>query len=156
MAVEALEKLKESILGGEAARKLQFDCTAIFQEFFPQARVILDPSGASVAPIGSNDGTPVAQLSSGQKVIFDMGLRISAARSTGFNLLAVDDANKLAPAAREAMLKCLMASGCQVIMCATADKIGPIPGAVVYSVSNPGVWGPTTVERVSTLKEGTK
>jgi DNA repair exonuclease SbcCD ATPase subunit len=148
MAKESLIALKDSILGGEAAKKLQFDCTAIFQEFFPQAHVILDPTGASVAPIGSSDGTPVDQLSSGQKVIFDMGLRIAAAKSTGFNLLAIDDANKLAPSAREGMRKCLMASGCQVIMCTTADKIGPIPGAVVYSVSNPGVWGPTTVERV--------
>ena len=148
MAVESLSKLKDSILEGEAARKLQFDCTDIFQQFFPQTRVILDPSGASVSPIGSNIGTPVAHLSSGQKVIFDMGLRIAAARSTGFNLLAIDDANKLAPAAREGMLKCLMASGCQVIMCTTADGAGKIPGAVVYRVSSPAMWGPTKVERV--------
>ena len=127
---------------------MQLDCTDIFQHFFPQARVLLDPSGASVAPIGSNEGTPVAHLSSGQKVIFDMGLRIAAARATGFNVLAIDDANKLAPSAREAMLRCLQASGCQVIMCTTADRIGGIPGAVVYSLTNPGVWGPTKVVRV--------
>jgi DNA repair exonuclease SbcCD ATPase subunit len=149
MAVESLLALKDSILGGEAAKKLQFDCTAIFQEFFPQAHVILDPSGASVAPLGSQEGTPVAHISSGQKVIFDMGLRIAAAKATGFNLLAMDDANKLAPRGREAMLKTLMASGCQVIMCTTADGVGKIPGAVVYQVSSPGVWGPTSVQRIS-------
>ena len=147
-AVESLVALKDSILGGESARRMQLDCTDIFQHFFPQARVLLDPSGASVAPIGSNEGTPVAHLSSGQKVIFDMGLRIAAARATGFNVLAIDDANKLAPSAREAMLRCLQASGCQVIMCTTADRIGGIPGAVVYSLTNPGVWGPTKVVRV--------
>ena len=147
-AVESLIALKDSIMGGDAAKKLQFDCTDIFQLFFPQTRVLLDPSGASVAPIGSTEGTPVAHLSSGQKVIFDMGLRIAAARATGFGVLAIDDANKLAPSAREAMLRCLQASGCQVIMCTTADRIGGIPGAVVYSLTNPGVWGPTKVVRV--------
>jgi DNA repair exonuclease SbcCD ATPase subunit len=141
-------KAMSARLNTERAKKLQDDTTAIFQRFFPQAHVILDPSGASIAPLASNDGTPVAHLSSGQKVIFDMGLRIAAARVTGFNLLAMDDANKLAPRAREEMLKCLMASGCQVIMCTTADAVGKIPGAVVYSVSSPGVWGPTKVERV--------
>jgi len=148
-AVESLQTLKDSILGGESAKKLEMMATAVFADFFPQTHVILDPSGASVAPIGSNDGTPVAHLSSGQKVIFDMGLRIAAAKTTGFNLLAMDDANKLAPEARKAMLKALQACGCQVIMCTTSDKSGPIPGAVVYQVSSPGVWGPTKVERVN-------
>ena len=149
MAVESLVRLKDSILGSESAKKLQADCTAIFQRFFPASRVILDPAGAVVAPIGSSDGTPVAHLSSGQKVIFDIGLRIAAARATGFGVLAIDDANKLAPLARQAALECLQACGCQVIMCTTSDNVGKIAGAAVYRMSNPGVWGPTKVERIS-------
>lgn len=148
MAVESLQTLKDSILGGESAKRLQDDTTEIFQKFFPHAHVILSPEGASVAPIGSQDGTPVEHLSSGQKVIFDMGLRIAAARATGFGILAVDDANKLAPSAREVMLKILQSCGCQVIMCTTSDKIGPIPNTVVYRMENPGVWGPSTATKV--------
>ena len=149
MAKESLVALKNSILGGDAAKQLQAQCSLIFQEFFSQSHVILSPDGASVAPLGSQAGTPVAHLSSGQKVVFDAALRIAAAKSTGFNLLAIDDANKLAPSAREGLLRVLMASGCQVIMCTTADNVGRIPGAVVYKISNPSVWGPTKVERVA-------
>lgn len=149
MAVESLVALKDSILGGEGARKLQDETSRIFEAFFPGTHVILSPEGASVAPAGSSDGTPVAHLSGGQKVIFDVGLRIAAAKTTGFNLMAIDDANKLAPSARQKMLEALMKSGVQVIMCSTGDKIGAIPGATVYSLSNPSVWGPTKVERVN-------
>ena len=142
LAVESLEKLKSGILSGEGAKKLEVDAQEVIEKILPGEKLILSSSGASLS------GIPVSHLSSGQKVIFDCCLRIAAARNTGFNLLALDDASKLPVSTRARMFNALLASGCQVILCTTQDKIQVPAGVVAYQFSSPGVKGPTSVVRL--------
>ena len=85
-------------------------------------------------------------------MVVEAALRLAAAKTSGLNLMALDDANKIGESERNKLAGILMKSGVQVILCSTTE-IEPKPKSVpdgmkILWFSKPERTGVSTVKEV--------
>ena len=68
------------------------------------------------------EGHELSRLSSGTRMLLELGLRVQAARLTGFNFLMIDDFMHMGEKVRGAVIEKLLASGVQAIIASTTDR----------------------------------
>lgn len=145
-AVEELAALKETLLKAGSSHFVE-EMQAILSEFgFEQVEYSNEPFGFFA------DGLGAEQLSGGQKVLLEAALRLAAAKASGLNIMALDDANKLGEKARNKLAGILLKAGVQVIICSTTE-IRPEPqklpeGFKILWFTNESPIGPTVVDNI--------
>ena len=86
-------------------------------------------------------------------MVFEAALRLAAAKTSGLNVMAIDDANKLGEKARNKLAQILGSSGVQVIICSTTEvkpPAGVFPkGMKVYWFESQGPTGPSRVTEIA-------
>jgi hypothetical protein len=127
-AVKELTELKDKILSessGGFIESMQEFCNHFFSG---GVAFSLDPFGFSVGGIYAD------QLSGGEKVVLEAAMRQAAAKASGLNMMALDDANMLTQETRQKLAGVLMQSGVQVIICSMTDEVPviatPLPANV--------------------------
>lgn len=148
MALEALEKLKDDLLSSDEAGRFTQELNAVWKQFYPETNVLASPEGVFVNQTPSQ--VAASYLSTGQKVILDAAIRIAAAKTTGFGVLAMDDGNKLPVEEVGKLFRILRESGLQVIFVQTTAAVPPKApeGISVYRLSSESFFGPVKCERV--------
>jgi hypothetical protein len=103
------------------------------------------------------DGIPARRLSGGQGVIFDAALRVAAAKTSNFPLIAIDDSRPIPESVRGRLMEFLLESGVQCILVQTAEKPSKhwtdLDGVAAYWLENPSVTGPTKITKIGAAKE---
>lgn len=115
LAVADLVELKNSITSDDRVSRL----IASVESALPgrKVEIAMQPFTIKVG------GVDAQRLSSGQKVLFDIALRLAAAEFSGVGIVALDDAIRVNPAALEHFHKYNRAAA-QTILCVTADGQG--------------------------------
>ena len=147
-AVEELTTLKTKLLEDGSSKFVEI-MKGVLSEFgFADVTYSSEPFGFY------SEGLLPDQMSGGQRVVFEAALRLAAAKSSGLNIVALDDANKMNESARNKLAKIMGDSGVQVIICSTtesepkAPKGGFPPNMKVFWCENPSIVGPTNVREV--------
>jgi len=145
-AADELAKLKETLLAESSGGFVQAMKGFLATFGLGEVEFHSEPFGFTV------NGLYADQLSGGQKVVVEAALRVAAAKSSGLNIMALDDANKLGEKARQKMAGLLAGAGIQAIVCSTTEiePAGGIipPGMAIYWFQNPSIVGPTSVRKL--------
>ena len=146
-AVKELTALKDELLQAGSSGFVEVMKDVVCEFGFKDVTYSSDPFGFFC------DGLLPDQLSGGEKVVVEAALRLAAAKTSGLNLMALDDANKIGESERNKLAGILMKSGVQVILCSTTEvepkPFTPPSGVKVFWFNKPSRTGVSTVKEIT-------